>query len=34
MDLEKYYQFTVNIQIYWDLKVCFSLVKWIINNYW
>ena len=30
MDLKKYFQCSVSIQISWDLRVCFSLVKWII----
>ena len=32
MNLEKYYQSSVNIEISLDLKVYFSLVKCKINN--
>ena len=32
MNLEKYYQCSVNIEISLDLKVCFSLVSCKINN--
>ena len=32
MNLEKCYQYCVNIEISMDLKVCFSLVTCKINN--